>query len=178
MPLRLEDYALMGDLETAALVGRDGSIDWLCVPRFDSDAFFAALLGTPENGRWLIAPVGEVRRVRRRYRAGTLILETEPGKRRRVARRRIRSRQAAADRQFSPSLFSCRPDQLGPQFVRRRRSGREATRDVRPPVHSACTNIERDSFRSGRATAFATACYNCCVDLRMAKTGGEDHAHL
>jgi GH15 family glucan-1,4-alpha-glucosidase len=77
MPLRIEDYALIGDLETAALVGRDGSIDWLCVPRFDSCACFAALLGTPEKGRWLIAPAGDVRAVRRRYRPGTLILETE-----------------------------------------------------------------------------------------------------
>jgi GH15 family glucan-1,4-alpha-glucosidase len=77
MPLRIEDYALIGDLETAALVGRDGSIDWLCVPRFDSASCFAALLGTPEQGRWLIAPAGEVRRVRRKYRPGTLILETE-----------------------------------------------------------------------------------------------------
>ncbi|HEV2968461.1 MAG TPA: glycoside hydrolase family 15 protein [Pirellulales bacterium] len=77
MPLPIEDYALIGDLETAALVGKDGSIDWLCVPRFDSGACFAALLGTPEQGRWLIGPAGEVRRVRRRYRPGTLILETE-----------------------------------------------------------------------------------------------------
>jgi hypothetical protein len=77
MSLRIEDYALIGDLETAALVGKDGSIDWLCVPRFDAASCFAALLGTPEQGRWLIAPAGEVRRVRRRYRPGTLILETE-----------------------------------------------------------------------------------------------------
>ncbi len=77
MPLRVEDYALIGDCETAALVGRDGSIDWLCVPRFDSGACFAALLGTPEHGRWLIAPEGEIRRVQRRYLPGTLVLETE-----------------------------------------------------------------------------------------------------
>jgi len=73
---RIEDYALIGDCETAALVGRDGSIDWLCWPAFDSDACFAALLGTPKNGRWLIAPAGELRRVSRRYWDNTLILET------------------------------------------------------------------------------------------------------
>jgi GH15 family glucan-1,4-alpha-glucosidase len=76
MPLRIEDYALIGDCETAALVGRDGSIDWLCWPRLDSAACFAALLGTPENGRWLIAPTDPDARVHRRYRDGTLILET------------------------------------------------------------------------------------------------------
>jgi GH15 family glucan-1,4-alpha-glucosidase len=77
MPLRIEDYALIGDCQTAALVGRDGSIDWLCLPRFDSGACFAALLGTPEHGRWLVAPQGEVRGTRRRYRDGSLVLETE-----------------------------------------------------------------------------------------------------
>ena len=76
MPSRIEDYALIGDCETAALVGRDGAIDWLCWPRFDSAACFAALLGTPENGRWLLAPAGEVKRTTRRYRDNTLILET------------------------------------------------------------------------------------------------------
>jgi len=76
MPLRIEDYALIGDCESAALVGRDGSIDWLCWPRFDSEACFAALLGTPDNGRWLIAPRDGKARVSRRYRDNTLILET------------------------------------------------------------------------------------------------------
>src|SRR5262249_16218739 len=70
-------YALIGDCHTAALVGRDGSIDWLCLPRFDSGACFAALLGTPEHGRWLITPHGQPRALRRRYREGTLVLETE-----------------------------------------------------------------------------------------------------
>lgn len=77
MALRIEDYALLSDTESAALVGRDGSIDWLTFPRFDSPACFAALLGTPDHGRWLVAPAGGVRRVRRRYRPGTLVLETE-----------------------------------------------------------------------------------------------------
>lgn len=77
MASRIEDYALIGDCQTAALVGRDGSIDWLCFPRFDSGACLAALLGTPEHGRWLLAPAAEVKQVRRRYRPGTLVLETE-----------------------------------------------------------------------------------------------------
>jgi GH15 family glucan-1,4-alpha-glucosidase len=75
MALPIEDYALIGDCRSAALVSRGGSIDWLCWPRFDSDACFAALLGTRDNGRWLIAPREEAR-VTRRYRPGTLILET------------------------------------------------------------------------------------------------------
>lgn len=77
MPLRIEDYAMIGDCYSAALIGRDGSVDWLCWPRFDSPACFAALLGTPENGRWLIAPVSASPNVSRRYLADTLILETE-----------------------------------------------------------------------------------------------------
>lgn len=77
MALRIEDYALIGDTHTIALVGRDGSIDWLCVPRIDAGACFAALLGNRDNGRWLLAPAGEIRSVRRRYRDDTLILETE-----------------------------------------------------------------------------------------------------
>jgi len=76
MPGRIEDYALIGDCQTAALVGRDGSIDWLCWPRFDSGACFAALLGGPEHGRWLLAPAAPARS-RRQYRHDTLILETE-----------------------------------------------------------------------------------------------------
>ncbi len=76
MPLPIGDYALIGDCETAALVGRDGSIDWLCLPRFDSDACFAALLGKPENGRWQIRPKSKAQ-ITRMYRDGTLILETQ-----------------------------------------------------------------------------------------------------
>ncbi len=76
MPL-IEEYALIGDCETAALVGRDGSIDWLCFPRFDSRACFAAILGTPDNGRWLLAPAAPITSIRRWYRGDTAVLETE-----------------------------------------------------------------------------------------------------
>ena len=78
MPLRIEDYALIGDCETAALVGRDGSIDWLCWPRFDSDACFAALLGSEDHGRWLIGPAdpSAAWSTSRRYRGDSLVLET------------------------------------------------------------------------------------------------------
>jgi GH15 family glucan-1,4-alpha-glucosidase len=75
MALPIEDYAVLGDTGTAALVGRDGSVDWLCLPRFDSPACFAALLGTPDNGRWLIGPVGTTTTTRR-YRGDSLILDT------------------------------------------------------------------------------------------------------
>lgn len=77
MASHIEDYALIGDCETAALVARNGSIDWLCWPRFDSGACFAALLGGPEHGRWQIAPLAETKRISRRYRDGSLILETD-----------------------------------------------------------------------------------------------------
>ncbi len=77
MALRIEDYAIIADLQSVALVGKDGSIDWLCLPRFDSDACFASLLGTRDNGRFLLAPEGKVTAVRRAYRPGTLVLETD-----------------------------------------------------------------------------------------------------
>ncbi|HJZ32788.1 MAG TPA: trehalase-like domain-containing protein, partial [Hyphomicrobiaceae bacterium] len=81
MASRIEDYALIGDCETAALVSRDGSVDWLCWPRFDSAACFAALLGDANNGHWQIAPIASgtsaTMRVERRYVHDTLILETE-----------------------------------------------------------------------------------------------------
>jgi GH15 family glucan-1,4-alpha-glucosidase len=76
VPLPIEDYALIGDTQTAALVGRDGSIDWLCLPRFDSPACFAALLGDAGHGRWLVAPDGPIESSRRRYVDDTLVLET------------------------------------------------------------------------------------------------------
>ena len=75
MASRLEDYALIGDCQTAALVAKDGAVDWLCMPRFDSDACFAALLGDERNGRWVLAPTGPAR-TRRRYLDDTLVLET------------------------------------------------------------------------------------------------------
>src|SRR5919108_128402 len=76
MSTPIEDYALIGDCETAALVARDGSVDWLCWPRFDSCACFAALLGTPDHGRWLIAPKEKPSSVTRAYVENTLVLET------------------------------------------------------------------------------------------------------
>jgi GH15 family glucan-1,4-alpha-glucosidase len=75
--MRIEDYGLIGDMQTTALVGRDGAVDWLCLPRFDSASCFTALLGDERHGRWLLAPAGEVRTSSRRYRPGTLVLESE-----------------------------------------------------------------------------------------------------
>src|SRR3974390_2355601 len=77
MSLPIEDYGIIGDLHTVALVGRDGSIDWLCLPRFDSGACFAKLLGTEDTGCWEIAPKGVKRAPRRHYRGDTLVLESE-----------------------------------------------------------------------------------------------------
>ena len=74
--MKIEDYGFLSDTQTAALVGRNGSVDWLCFPRFDSGSCFAALLGEPKNGRWLIGPVDESPEVTRKYRGHTLILET------------------------------------------------------------------------------------------------------
>jgi GH15 family glucan-1,4-alpha-glucosidase len=73
----IEDYGLIGDMQSAALVGRNGSIDWLCLPRFDSASCFSAVLGDERHGRWLLAPAGEIRATSRRYRPGTLVLETD-----------------------------------------------------------------------------------------------------
>lgn len=76
MPMRIEDYALIGDCHTAALIGRDGSIDWLCFPRLDSPSIFGALLGSEEHGRWLLAPAGHVVETSRQYDGDTFILVT------------------------------------------------------------------------------------------------------
>jgi GH15 family glucan-1,4-alpha-glucosidase len=75
--LRIEDYGLIGDMQAAALVGREGGVDWLCLPRFDSPSCFASLLGDEQHGRWVLAPAGELRGTSRRYRPGTLVLETD-----------------------------------------------------------------------------------------------------
>src|SRR5436309_194331 len=75
--MRIEDYGLICDMQAAALVGRDGSVDWLCLPRFDSASCFSALVGDERHGRWLLAPAGEVTSSSRRYRPGTLVLESD-----------------------------------------------------------------------------------------------------
>src|SRR5262245_8771347 len=77
MSCPIEDYAMIGDTRTAGLVSRDGCIDWLCLPCFDSSACFAALLGTPDNGCWRISPAESAPRVRRAYCPGTLVLQTD-----------------------------------------------------------------------------------------------------
>ena len=76
MAAPIEDYALIGDLHTSALISSAGAIDWLCLPRLDSDAAFAALLGTEENGHWTVKPADPVTEVSRGYRDGTLLLDT------------------------------------------------------------------------------------------------------
>src|ERR1700712_4517607 len=76
MPSPIEDYALIGNQETVALVAKDGSIDWMGMPRFDSPACFSALLGAPEHGRWLMAPATDGVDVKRAYRDGSTVLET------------------------------------------------------------------------------------------------------
>src|SRR4051812_3165484 len=77
MAMKIEDYALLGDTHTAALVSREGSVDWMCLPRFDSGACFAALLGSAEHGRWQIRPQADPSSIVRRYRVDTLVLETD-----------------------------------------------------------------------------------------------------
>ena len=111
VPMRIEDYALIGDLQTSALVGRNCSVDWLCLPRFDSASCFTALLGEEKHGRWLIAPAGEVRSVSRRYREGPRV---EPGAPRTVRRMLIVSRwvtvMAIACRQAWTGSWTGAPD--------------------------------------------------------------------
>jgi GH15 family glucan-1,4-alpha-glucosidase len=106
----IEDYALIGDGETAALVSRAGSIDWLCVPRFDSPACFAALLGGPEHGRWALAPRDAARSVRRRYRDETLVLETS-----------VETDAGAV------TIVDCMPQRVGPPVVVRQVVGLRGT---------------------------------------------------
>src|SRR6478672_10809567 len=77
MALPIEQYALIGDRHTAALVGSDGAIDWLCLPRFDSAACFAAILGTPDNGQWALRPTGRAAPAGRRYHRDSMVLDTD-----------------------------------------------------------------------------------------------------
>jgi Domain of unknown function (DUF5911) len=144
--VRIEDYALIGDLQTSALVGCNGSVDWLCLPRFDSASCFTALLGEEKHGRWVIAPAGEVRSVSRRYRDGTLILETDfetaDGAARvidfmpRPVLRGVRRRPQPAGRQLPAGIHPPRPDQ------RRQGPQRRADRDTIHPTRAAAAHAD------------------------------------
>ena len=143
MAARIEDYAMIGDCHSAALVSSSGSIDWLCLPRFDSGACFAALLGGPENGRWQIAPAAEVRAVRRRYRGDTL----DPGNRfRDGSRRRDADRFHAHDR----ACAGCRAP--GPRPPRRSPHAHGSDHPDRLRFHRALGAPHRSrNPRAGRA---------------------------
>jgi GH15 family glucan-1,4-alpha-glucosidase len=132
---RIEDYALIGDLQTAALVGRDGSIDWLCLPRFDSAACFAALLGGTDNGRWRLAPVNAAQCAERSYRGDTLVLDTYWD----TPTGRVRVTDFMPQRDRAPDVvrivegLAAAPTTTGWRSPGRTRCGCAASRRCRPP---------------------------------------------
>ena len=144
--MKIEDYGIIGDTQTVALVGRNGSIDWLCVPRFDSAACFAALLGTEDHGCWLIAPDEEIVATRRAYRPGTLILETEFETAGGCVRLDRLHAAAAARRGFAAR---------GAGRARARADENAAHRALRLRLDRAVDSPRRGSSRSGRRAGCA-----------------------
>jgi len=106
-PAKIEDYAFLSDTQSGALVSREGCVDWLCFPRFDSPACFASLLGKKENGHWLFFPADSIDNVKRRYRGNTLILETEIETKSGAVRLIDFMPRAARTRTSSASLKDC-----------------------------------------------------------------------
>ena len=142
MSTPIEDYAIIGDTRTVAAVARNGSVDWWCVPRIDSGAVFAALLGEPEHGRWCVAPKGEVTAIRRRYAGDSLVLETEFEHRRRYREGdRLHVTRASTVRRSSASSRACRA---------RSTMAPRADRPVRLRLDRAVGAVDRRRPHAGR----------------------------
>ena len=179
--MRIEDYGLIGDMQTAALVGRDGAIDWLCLPRFDSASCFSALLGDERHGRWLLAPAGEVRATSRRYRPGTLVLETEL---RDGGRRRARDRLHAPARRGPAAADADRRGRARPRAdahgARAAAGLRRRSRPwIEPAADGAVATAGPDAFRLSTPLALDVEDGDGARRLRRARGRARAaHAHL